>query len=96
MEEINHHRRRFLGAAALGAAATAGAFSVFSEHLSAAGVSQPSNQGNAAMAATEADAIRDLRRRILATKWPERETVSDQSQGVQFAMRAPATDSDAT
>ena len=27
----------------------------------------------------------DLRRRIAATRWPERETVADQSQGVQLA-----------
>ena len=32
----------------------------------------------------EADLI-ELRRRINATKWPERETVTDESQGVQFA-----------
>ena len=96
-EDINHHRRRFLGAAAIGAAATAGAFSLLSEHANAAGIGQRPNQGNSAMATTEADAIRpfhinvpeeelaDLRRRILATKWPERETVTDQSQGVQLA-----------
>src|SRR5262245_13732498 len=30
-------------------------------------------------------ALDDLRRRILATQWPERETVADQSQGVQLA-----------
>jgi len=47
--------------------------------------------------ATEADAVRpyhinipeealvDLRRRIAATRWPERETVTDASQGVQLA-----------
>jgi hypothetical protein len=29
--------------------------------------------------------LADLRRRIAATRWPERETVSDQSQGVQLA-----------
>ena len=29
--------------------------------------------------------LAELRRRIKATKWPERETVSDASQGVQFA-----------
>ncbi len=29
--------------------------------------------------------LTDLRRRINATKWPERETVTDQSQGVQLA-----------
>ena len=27
----------------------------------------------------------DLRRRIAATKWPEQETVTDASQGVQLA-----------
>jgi pimeloyl-ACP methyl ester carboxylesterase len=32
----------------------------------------------------EAD-LTELRRRIVATKWPERETVADESQGVQFA-----------
>src|SRR5215831_12475786 len=29
--------------------------------------------------------LTELRRRINATKWPERETVTDDSQGVQFA-----------
>jgi pimeloyl-ACP methyl ester carboxylesterase len=32
------------------------------------------------------DAIADLRRRIAATRWPERETVTDDSQGVRLAM----------
>jgi hypothetical protein len=27
----------------------------------------------------------DLRRRVAATRWPDRETVTDQSQGVQLA-----------
>jgi len=31
------------------------------------------------------EAIDDLRRRLAATRWPERETVADQSQGVQLA-----------
>jgi len=51
-----------------------------------------------AQAATANDAIRpfkvsfpeneldDLRKRIKATRWPERETVSDDSQGVPLAM----------
>jgi pimeloyl-ACP methyl ester carboxylesterase len=50
------------------------------------------------MATTEADAIRpfrinvteedlvDLRRRIAATRWPEKETVADFSQGVQLGF----------
>jgi pimeloyl-ACP methyl ester carboxylesterase len=31
-------------------------------------------------------ALADLRRRIIATNWPEKETVDDDSQGVQLAM----------
>src|SRR6195952_1826323 len=31
------------------------------------------------------EALADLKRRIAATRWPERETVADQSQGVQLA-----------
>jgi hypothetical protein len=31
-------------------------------------------------------ALEDLRRRIAATNWPERETVADESQGVPLAM----------
>ncbi|HEY0791203.1 MAG TPA: epoxide hydrolase N-terminal domain-containing protein, partial [Chthoniobacterales bacterium] len=30
-------------------------------------------------------ALADLRQRVLATRWPDRETVSDRSQGVQLA-----------
>ena len=32
------------------------------------------------------EALEDLRRRIAATNWPEKETVVDQSQGVPLAM----------
>ena len=35
--------------------------------------------------ATDAE-LEDLRARILATRWPEKETVADQSQGVPLAM----------
>jgi Epoxide hydrolase N terminus len=31
------------------------------------------------------DQLVDLRRRIAATRWPDRETVADQSQGAQLA-----------
>ena len=31
------------------------------------------------------DELTELRRRIKSTRWPERETVADQSQGVQLA-----------
>src|SRR4051812_49997247 len=32
------------------------------------------------------EALEDLRRRIAATNWPEKETVADQSQGIPLAM----------
>jgi pimeloyl-ACP methyl ester carboxylesterase len=34
----------------------------------------------------------DLRRRILATRWPDRETVKDETQGVQFATMQKLAD----
>jgi pimeloyl-ACP methyl ester carboxylesterase len=59
--------------------------------------SQPSSQGDKTMGTTETAAVRpftfrasdealaDLRRRIQATNWPERETVNDDTQGVRLA-----------
>ena len=35
------------------------------------------------------EALDDLRRRIAATRWPDRETVDDQSQGIQLAKLKP-------
>src|SRR5690348_6510946 len=82
------------------ASAAAGAVSLLPTHLAAAGgerSSQPSNQGDLQMGTTKGDAIRpfsfrapveelvDLRRRINATKWPDQEQVSDDSQGVRLA-----------
>jgi pimeloyl-ACP methyl ester carboxylesterase len=78
-EEINRDRRRLLGAAAMGTAA-AGATSLFPLHAAAAEdtirlfrVDIPEEQ------------LVDLRRRIATTRWPDRETVTDESQGVQLA-----------
>ena len=34
-------------------------------------------------------ALDDLRRRIAETRWPDRETVDDQSQGIQLAKLKP-------
>jgi pimeloyl-ACP methyl ester carboxylesterase len=53
------------------------------------GVAQPTSSDNADIRPfhvhfPDAD-LTDLRRRIKATKWPERETVADESQGVQLA-----------
>ena len=79
--DIDHGRRRFVEVAAVSVAAAA-TLSLLPEY---------------AAAATENSAIRpfrinvpddqlvDLRRRIVATRWPDRETVNDRSQGVQLA-----------
>src|SRR5262245_27084529 len=76
---IDHDRRRFVEAVATTIVA-AGTASLFPTNLTAA----------------EDDAIRpfrinvpedrllDLRRRIAATRWPDKETVSDRSQGAQL------------
>jgi pimeloyl-ACP methyl ester carboxylesterase len=78
-EEINRDRRRILGAASMSTAA-AGATSLFPLHAAAAEdtmrlfrVDIPEEQ------------LVDLRRRIATTRWPDRETVTDESQGVQLA-----------
>jgi len=73
---------------------------IFSSHTPGAVLAASANGGAARVlpsSATDPNAIRpfrftaskealdDLRRRINATKWPERETVTDASQGVQLA-----------
>jgi hypothetical protein len=35
------------------------------------------------------EALADLRRRIKATRWPDKETVTDRSQGAQLADLQP-------
>jgi pimeloyl-ACP methyl ester carboxylesterase len=81
-EDIDPDRRRFVGATAVSIAAAAGAFGVPPEHVAAA-TSDP------AIRPFRIDVpgaqLAELRRRISATSWPERETVTDESQGVQLA-----------
>src|SRR5262245_56999884 len=82
----------------LSASAAVGAVSLLPALVTSASdaLGQPSNQGDSKMdAKTEAirpfpinypdEAIADLRVRINATKWPEKEQVADASQGVQLA-----------
>jgi pimeloyl-ACP methyl ester carboxylesterase len=97
-EEINDHRRRFLGTAAITiAAAQLGVFgspdAQAGEAIPAGATPLPSKAGAAAddksirlfrVSFPEADLV-DLRRRIAATRWPDHETVDDESQGVQLA-----------
>jgi len=81
-EQIDQDRRRFVGGAAT-AVAAAGALSLFPVQLAAA------TEGNAIRpfrVNVPETALVDLRRRVNATRWPDRETVSDESQGVPLAM----------
>src|SRR5215813_3590093 len=66
----------------LALAAAAGAASLLPGHLAAAGNDNTIRPFNVNVADEQ---LVDLRRRIAATRWPDRETVSDQSQGVPLA-----------
>lgn len=83
-------RRRFIGAAA--AAVVAGSLSqlAFADtDQSIAQVAPPAANDKTALRPLRVrvpeSQLADLRRRIKATRWPERETVTDASQGVQLA-----------
>jgi pimeloyl-ACP methyl ester carboxylesterase len=80
-EDINDDRRHFLGAAAV-AVAAAGTFSLLPEPLAAA---TDGNDIRPFHVNFPEQALVDLRRRVNATMWPDRETVKDPSQGVQLA-----------
>ena len=93
---INHHRRRFLGIAAITFAATQ--LDRFgSANAQSTKVKPKETTMTQSVTVPDTNTIRsfrinipqaaldDLRRRIAATRWPEKETVADQSQGVQLA-----------
>jgi len=79
-EVIDLQRRRLLGTAATGiaAAATATLFAVRRARAAADEAIRPFR-----INVPEED-LADLRRRVLAARWPDRETVADQAQGVQL------------
>ncbi|HWT65861.1 MAG TPA: epoxide hydrolase [Terracidiphilus sp.] len=83
-------RRRFVGVAAASVAAASLSQLAFSETNQAiTDVAQPNGNNRTAIRSLRVHVpetqLTDLRRRINATRWPERETVMDQSQGVQLA-----------
>lgn len=96
-EKINHQRRRFLGIAAMTLATTQlgrlGSANAQPSQVRPKETIMP----QPATVPKDTTAIRpfsinvppaaldDLRRRIAATRWPEKETVADASQGVQLA-----------
>lgn len=83
MHANNYRRRHFLGAAAMtlaaGQLATLGPARALAETGSAQNAIRPFH------IEVSDSALVDLRKRIAATRWPDRETVGDRSQGVQLA-----------
>jgi pimeloyl-ACP methyl ester carboxylesterase len=80
-EVIDQDRRWLLSAVAIGITA-AGAGSFFPKQPVLAGTADAIRPFRINV---PKEALADLRKRINATKWPEPETIADQSQGVQLA-----------
>ena len=78
--DIDHGRRRFFEVAAVSVAAAA-TLSLLPEN--AAGATENSAIRPFRINVPD-DQLADLRRRIVTTRWPDRETVNDRSQGVQL------------
>ncbi|GGI23640.1 hydrolase [Bradyrhizobium guangdongense] len=78
--ETRQDRRRFLKNAAMGIA-FAGAASLFSAHPASAAKGEDIRPFHVSI---PKDALDDLHRRLTATRWPDRETVADASQGVRL------------
>ncbi|NEU99781.1 epoxide hydrolase family protein [Bradyrhizobium uaiense] len=81
-EAIDHDRRKLLTGAAFGLAAAAAA-SLFPSHPAAAAANDAIRLFRIDI--PEEDLV-DLRRRLAATRWSDKETVNDDSQGVPQAM----------
>ena len=84
-------RRSFLATSAAAVAVTAATSSVLTSPEAAA--AEAATAGSTTAGSTVRpykihvpdDVLKDLRRRVKATRWPAKETVKDQSQGVQLA-----------
>jgi len=79
---IDHDRRKLLTGAAMGLAA-AGAATLFPLRQASAATDEAIRPFHIAI--PEADLV-DLRQRLAATRWSDKETVADDSQGVPLAM----------
>jgi pimeloyl-ACP methyl ester carboxylesterase len=80
-EDIDHRRRRLLGTATMGVTVAIAA-NLLPQQLAAALASETIRPFR--INVPDADLV-DLRRRIAAARWPDRETVNDRSQGIQLA-----------
>jgi pimeloyl-ACP methyl ester carboxylesterase len=84
-EVVNQGRRKLLTTAAMGIV-VAGAASLFPSYQVPAATSDAIHPFRVNV--PEEDLV-DLRRRVLATRWPDPETVDDQSQGIQLVKIKP-------
>jgi pimeloyl-ACP methyl ester carboxylesterase len=82
---VDQGRRTLIASAAIGLAA-AGTATVLDPNLASA-ATEDAIRPFRANAADEG--LMDLRRRIQMTRWPDRETVADQSQGIQLSKLRP-------
>ena len=78
---VDQDRRQLLTAVAMGIAA-AGTASLFPAYQAAAATNDALRPFRITV---PEEALVDLRRRLAATRWPDKETVADESQGVQLA-----------
>ena len=78
---VDHGRRRFVGLVTTSIAA-AGAASILSTKLATAAGDDAIRPFRVNISEEQ---LVDLRRRLNATRWPDRETIADQSQGVPLA-----------
>jgi hypothetical protein len=85
MDNMSEPNRRKV----LTAAAAAGAFGLAASAVPGPAAPAPGAEGDNVIRPfhinVPEEALVDLRRRLAATRWPEKETVADQSQGVQLA-----------
>jgi hypothetical protein len=79
-QEIDYGRRRLLSAAAM--SAVLGAAGLFPTQLAAVSAGDAVRPFRVDVPEEQ---LADLRRRIAATRWPDKETVNDRSQGVQLS-----------
>src|SRR3984957_16379037 len=79
--ECRQDRREFISAAAMGIA-SAGAASLLP--LRPVSAAKKNDEIRPFRVNIPNDELVDLRKRVLATRWPDRETVADLSQGVQL------------
>jgi pimeloyl-ACP methyl ester carboxylesterase len=83
-DHVNPARRQLLGAVAMGAVAAGVSGLLPLQPASAAAPSADAAVRPFRVHVPEHDLV-DLRRRLAATRWPDREIVADQSQGVQLS-----------